>query len=297
MAQNYADEKDTDLYLLSGPINEESSDGFIDLITGKKKLRSSAGLFVTTYGGQADAAFRMARCLMRHYKANVRVFLTGPCKSAGTLFALASSELVFSEKGELGPLDVQLTKPNEIIPSSSGLDIFQALELLSGHAFDKFEECMLSISHRSGGSVRIKTASEIAVQLVASWLNPIAEQIDPLRLGEAQRAIAIAKEYGVRIGSKNLNPGALDTLVEGYPSHSFVIDQEEADKLFKNVRSIEEKELEIAEGLSPHTHDPSKEPIVLSLDESGHEKGGDAHEGASDRGGTPDLEAPVEEKH
>ena len=143
------------------------------------------------------------------------------------------------------------------------------------------KECMLSISHRSGGSVRIKTASEIAVQLVASWLNPIAEQIDPLRLGEAQRAIAIAKEYGVRIGSKNLNPGALDTLVEGYPSHSFVIDQEEADKLFKNVRSIEEKELEIAEGLSPHTHDPSKEPIVLSLDESGHEKGGDAHEGAS----------------
>lgn len=63
-------------------------------------------------------------------------------------------------------------------------------------------------------------------------------QIDPNRLGEMQRAMRIAQEYGYRLNqsSQSLRNGALDNLIAGYPSHSFVIDRKEAATLFSSVR-------------------------------------------------------------
>ena len=83
-------------------------------------------------------------------------------------------------------------------------------------------------------------AGELASQLACGVVEPLYAQIDPNRIGEMQRAIQIAHEYGTRLDGhgSNLKEGALDALVAGYPSHSFVIDRKEARNLFKSVQPL-----------------------------------------------------------
>lgn len=73
--------------------------------TAQRRRRKNLLLIVVTEGGDADAAFRMARCLQSKYE-KFTIFVSGYCKSAGTLLAIGAHELVFSDHGELGPLDV-----------------------------------------------------------------------------------------------------------------------------------------------------------------------------------------------
>ena len=136
----YQEEHDLDIFLFAGDIRDESANALIDLVIAKPRPRTHVALFVTTYGGDADAAYRIGRCMLQHYEG-FRVLVEGPCKSAGTLLAVAASELAFSPTGELGPLDVQMTRPDEIVPDSSGLDVFRAVTMLEQSA-----------SRRSGGS-------------------------------------------------------------------------------------------------------------------------------------------------
>jgi hypothetical protein len=55
--------------------------------------------------------------------------------------------------------------------------------------------------------------------------------------------ISIAKSYGERLGLHNLQAGALDRLVEEYPSHGFIIDYREAKGLFKEVSLMSAEEV------------------------------------------------------
>lgn len=70
-------------------------------------------MLVTT-GGDADAAYRLATTLQNHYET-ITCYVTGYCKSAGTLVAIGAHSLVMSDCGELGPVDVQLYKEDEIL--------------------------------------------------------------------------------------------------------------------------------------------------------------------------------------
>jgi hypothetical protein len=75
--------------------------------------------------------------------------------------------------------------------------------------------------------------------------SPVYAQIDPVKLGEIQRAIAIAQAYGIRLNNaydRNLLEGGLEHLIVGYPSHGFVIDRKEAKALFRRVRHPEQAE-------------------------------------------------------
>jgi hypothetical protein len=159
--------------------------------------------------------------------------------------------LAISDTGELGPLDVQLSKPDEMMPNSSGLDIFQALAVTTENAFDTFENTMLSIIRKSGGTVSTKTAAEIAREFATSLFAPVMAQVDPNRLGEVQRAINIARAYGDKLGLPNVKPNAVDELVNAYPSHGFVIDRDEAGKLFKSVQDLTPEEKKIAAIFKP----------------------------------------------
>lgn len=285
----YIAETARDLYVFSGSIDTRGADKFVELVAAKKPRAEQAAVFLTTYGGDAHAAYRMAKCLQRAYGGRIRLLVSGSCKSAGTLVAIAAQEIGFGELGELGPLDIQMAKPDELLPLSSGLDIFNALTILTSHAFSEFENYMLSITGNSGGNISAKTAADIATQLVTGLFGPIAAQIDPMRLGENQRAIKIAKEYGERLGLTHLKPKALDTLVESYPSHGFVIDFEEAQKLFKNVDAMTDREDEIASLLKRVTRYPSPQLAIVDLgslvkpeEEKTDDKNGSADGGAAD---------------
>jgi len=205
-------------------------------------------LVLTTPGGDADAAYIMARYLKRNYQ-KVTICVFGYCKSAGTLLALGGHELVIGERGELGPLDVQVSTKDEIFPSTSGLEIFASLEVLKAHAFESFERYLLRVLTRSAGQITTKTAAQVATELTVGLLAPMAAQIDPLRLGHEQRALEIAGRYAHLLG---VPPNVVARLTTEYPSHGFVIDLEEARDFLpeKTVRGPNDAELRLEAELS-----------------------------------------------
>ena len=231
---------DRDLYFYSGEITPSAvNSAFFVLLQAKtERKREKASLVLTTPGGDAHHAYRLARIFQDLYQENFRIVVEGPCKSAGTLVAIGASELAMSLFGELGPLDVQISKTDEIGPRTSGLDTLGALGVLETDTFNAFEKFMVAIVNRSGFAVSTKTACEISVQLVTGLFAPIASQINPHRLSEVDRMMDIAREYARRLGIPNLkDTDALERLLNGYPTHGFIIDRKEAQEIFTTVLS------------------------------------------------------------
>ncbi|WP_434684969.1 SDH family Clp fold serine proteinase [Pseudanabaena minima] len=261
--QSVIDELDADAFLYSADISEENADKLIQTIRDQSPKRENVVLILSTYGGDPDAAYRIARILKQAYKKFTLVVF-GYCKSAGTLVAIAADEIVMSDMAELGPLDVQLLKENDF-RRSSGLDLQQALEVLRNEVFTIFERCFLGTVSRSGGAISTRMAAEMASSMAVGLLSPIASQIDPIRLGEVWRSMDVAYEYGIR-----LNPDIKETiekLVKGYPAHGFVIDRKEAEGLFKNVRPPSDSEIKLERILYQSTRVPSTDDLIFGLDE------------------------------
>lgn len=236
----YADSGDTDLIAYSGPISREGYDQLCDVLSTPR--RSHCLFVLATLGGDAHAGFRIARALSHHYPkpGQIRVLVPHLCKSAGTLICIGAHELIIADCGELGPLDVQVQKPDELWQLASGLDIIRGLVYLRRQSLDTFREYLIDINEGSGLSTAI--ASEIASKLTIGMFTPIFAQIDPIKLGEMEAALAIATDYGVRLNERSHNLQgtlALQKLVVSYPSHNFAIDRKEARQLFVNVRPPE----------------------------------------------------------
>ena len=235
-------EFDSDVVFYNGPIERPHDEKFIDVIHDNKQ-KEKILLILVTSGGDPHAAYRMARYLQESYD-HITVFVSGSCKSAGTLIAIGAHELVFSRHGELGPLDVQMAKKDEIWVHHSGLIINAALEAVEEKAFAAFENFLLKMRVRSG-TITTRTASEISTNLVTGLFSKIYESIDPFHIGEAARSIAIAERYGNILIKKSKifkNDDDLSKLITDYPDHGFVIDREEAKELFDNVRHPNENE-------------------------------------------------------
>ncbi|MGL5341281.1 MAG: SDH family Clp fold serine proteinase [Aeromonas veronii] len=215
------------------------------------ELAKNIILVLVTPGGDPDAGFRIGRALNHHYE-KVSIMIPDICKSAGTLISVAAHELIIGDLGELGPLDVQLRKSDEIGELTSTLDIFKSITELQSRTLDFFRHYVTDIKYGSG--IGTKLAADIASNLTKTVISPIAAQIDPIKIGEHHRALQIAKQYAYRLSemSNNLRHNALDYLVEGYPCHSFVIDRSEAKKLFKNVRGTSGVEEETLYRLARH---------------------------------------------
>lgn len=220
-----------DIFLYSGELIRDGADSFIELVESSRS-NDNVVLILATPGGDADAAYIIARYLKRTYRKFI-LCVFGYCKSAGTLLALGADEIIMSCRGEFGPLDVQIPQADEIGLYSSGLDIVQALQSLSERAFQIWEEQFIGIKSKSLGVVTTKTAGEIASSLTVGLLSPITTQIDPLKMGEMYRAVKIAYQYGIRLSG---DASKVRRLINSYPSHSFVIDYKEAEEIFGNVR-------------------------------------------------------------
>jgi len=236
--------RDTDIIYYNGDVDRPYDTFFIDQLQATK--RSSNALFIlVTSGGNPNAGYRISRCLQDHYKSH-SMLISGYCKSTGTLMALGANELIFTGHGELGPLDVQMEKKDELWESQSGLTITSALDGMQNQAFLTFEEYFLMVKTRSQ-SISTKMASEISTQLTVGLYSELYKNIDPLHIGEATRAVSIARHYGRKLLShcNNISEESLTKLITGYPSHGFVIDWKEAAELFENVRSANELEEEL----------------------------------------------------
>lgn len=245
-----------DIIIISRPVDRQLHYDLSRQIQSHQKHQRCT-VFLTTRGGDPDGGYRIGRCLRHHYE-HVRLVIPSYCKSAGTLIAIAADEMAIGDFGELGPLDVQVRKHNEMAESSSGLDFNEAVSASFRHVMYAFRYALVDI--RRGTRISTRLAGEFATNIAASVAAPLYSQIDPHRVGEMQRAITIAIEYGTRLneGSGSLKSiNSLYDLVTSYPSHSFVIDRKEAGNLFKNVGHPSELETRICETLWPHLQDES----------------------------------------
>jgi hypothetical protein len=234
VARQLAADYKADVYLFNGAISEAMYGRVVEGLSNKKHPNTL--LVLVTLGGDANAGYRIAR-IFQSTCQKFTAFIPSYCKSAGTLVALGANSLIMSPFSELGPLDVQLAKMDELGERRSGLTSRSALDSLSAHALDLFSEVMMGIKRRSRGRVRFRTAAELSAQLTVGLLAPIYGQMDPVLMGEDHRDLHVALDYGSRLAeySGNVEDNTVWELVHDYPSHDFVIDFEEAKTMFKRV--------------------------------------------------------------
>lgn len=230
---------DGDIFLYYGDILRDGYHKISGILEQKTAKNPKACLILITLGGDANAAYRIARVL-NHYYNRVEILIPDICKSAGTLLCIGAHNLIIGNRGELGPLDVQISKPDELFESMSGLDIIQAVNALSEYMQEVFRASLVDIC--AGGDLQTKLAADIAAKLAEGFISPIVAKLDPVTMGAHQRAMRIGRDYGNRLNdmTKSLESGALDALVSSYPSHQFVIDRKEASTLFKHVEAPDE---------------------------------------------------------
>jgi hypothetical protein len=245
-----AEAHNADLVTYFGPIRSPYDRVILQLVESRK-LRPNVILWLATLGGDPHAAYRISRTFQRHYhtskdnkdqqRGEFTVFVDTICKSAGTIIVLGADRLVLSDYAELGPIDPQLQKPDDGGERTSSLTPMQALSALQSSSFELFKSYYRQLRSNAAWNLTTKTASEIAATMTIGLFEPIYSQIDPIRLGEIDRFTKVSLQYGAKLDNGNLKEDAVERLVAGYPSHSFVIDRRESKELFKNVDEPDEK--------------------------------------------------------
>lgn len=265
-ARELALAENCDVMIINGDIFQPLQELVVRKIRERNNKKPSLLFILATPGGSADSAYRISRAIQDNYQSACAV-IAGWCKSAGTLCVIGAKDVVMFDDAELGPLDVQIARRDELGERDSGLVLTEALLNLEQHAFSLFENFLLQIKARSEGSITFKTATEISAQVTNGLFEPIYRQIDPQKIGEAARSLAIAEAYGRRLNlwARNLKGDALHSLTVGYPSHGFVIDRREADELFRRVREPNSHEVALINRLGPLAGIPGSDPFVTYL--------------------------------
>lgn len=260
LIKKIAEQNDSDLFLFCGTISDRTVDEFVGKLRDKQSKKTNCSLLLTTYGGDPDAGYRLVRAIKRYYTEFI-LYVYGSCKSTGTLIALGANRIIMSDYGEFGPLDIQLAKDDEL-SNTSGLSYLQSLTSLNEQIFRSFESSFLNLKRKSGFTITTKTAAEIGSKLAVGLISPISAQLDPVKLGEVQRAIKIADAYGKRLCE---DTSIVSRLIEGYPSHGFVIDYEEANRIFPNVRFVDQQEAMLERMLFHLVREENDEPTISDL--------------------------------
>lgn len=258
-----------DIILYYGDISRAGYNSVSDILEQMEEHHEKVCLILITSGGDPAAGYRTIRALSNYYK-HIDILIPDRCKSAGTLMCIGANQLIFGDRGELGPLDIQLSKPDELFENMSGLNILQAISSLETETLRSFETYLVNIRSRSG--LRTKIAADIAVKLTEAFITPIASKIDPVTIGEHQRAMQIAQDYGNRLNEKtnSLLPNSLNKLIGAYPAHGFVIDRKEAKELFENVVEPDEKTIDIYNWvrdylLKRQSYPNDSDPFIIDL--------------------------------
>lgn len=245
-----ASEEKGDIYLYNGPVNNVGYLQIVDAVSAPHHSRKAV-LLITTYGGSAESGYRIARYFQRFYE-EFWVYPTSVCASAGTLIAMGANGLYMAPFSELGPLDVQLAKRNELGEYKSGLVTKAALEKLRDEALWFWENFMLEIKRKGGRNLTFDTCSNIATAVCSAVFGELYKKIDPEILGQDDRDLKVAQEYGNRLARRggNISEESIKKLVHDYPSHDFVIDSDETETLFNRVELPSESLMQVALGLA-----------------------------------------------
>ncbi len=195
-------------------------------------------------GGDVEAAHQLVTYL-RSRCGKLRVFVPDWAKSAATYFCLGADEIWMGRTAELGPLDAQIPDPRHPDEYISALEEFKAMDYLRQYAFEMLDAFVILLTRRT--RMRVRDLLQEARPFVTDLMAPLYGQVDPLYFGSAHRALDMAVEYGSRLMRRYAYSDwtdesiqrLLDALTWTYPSHSFVIDYEEAERLGLRVKLLE----------------------------------------------------------
>jgi hypothetical protein len=236
-----ADALDADIYLFNYEVWPPVDFTLIRQVA-KRRVRKNLILILVTEGGSSDSAFRIMRAFQGRYD-RITAVVSGWCKSAGTLMCIGANSLQIGDLGEMGPLDVQIVKADEMDEEKSGLAADAAFEKLQQEAFKLFCEFVRDIGQMEY-RITLKTAAEISRHVTVGLMSPIFEKLDPVTIGEDYRSNRLALAYAERLNVKAKNLvrrqdfDALEQMLSGYQSHGFVIDRTEAENLFRIAKPI-----------------------------------------------------------
>ncbi len=175
-------------------------------------------LFLYTRGGDMVAPLRLIK-LIRSYCDDFEVIVPYKCHSAGTLIALGANKIVMGRLGELSPIDPSTMHPfnpaNPQIPQ-------RKLEI----SVEDINSYFLLAKEKAG--VKDEQMVEIYKQL--------GEKIHPLSLGNAYRAIRMAKQIAEKLLRIHIKNGErIEKIVKAVTSdiciHGYPITRDEAKDL------------------------------------------------------------------
>lgn len=120
-------------------------------------------------------------------------------------------------------------RPSVFLFLTESLDLQHVVRLRPTLGNQDFEELDLDACLKHG------------IDFVRGTTGPLFTQLDPEKLGEYSRALAVGSEYGERL-LRRFTPWddekrakILEKLVHGYPSHEYIIDYHELKEIGFNV--------------------------------------------------------------
>jgi len=167
-------------------------------------------------GGLVDSSYKIAYLLRKSFD-DITIFIPHMALSGGTLIALSGNIIVMGPMSQLSPLDVQLATENYQFSTKSVLSAFWRAE---------------------------NYFSKVDVEDAPYPWKSFADQLNPILFEECSAFLQTMKEYTKKIlimgmfSKQEEKAEEISTkLVYEFPTHSYVINPEEAEKLGLKVVS------------------------------------------------------------
>lgn len=221
------------ILILLNPMNRRGVDIVFDIINSPQfseqrkavKNPDNIDIIVDSFGGDADAAYHIAKLLDSKFSGQIRYIIPRFAKSAATLLVCGGNKIVMGATSELGPLDPQIRQDDGNYISAKAVQA----------TLDLIKENLKS---------KDKNGLELATIL--------ASRINPLTLGQYESTLNIAQEYQRELlllrmfSDKNKVDKIVKRFAKGYTHHSRVIGCDEAKEIFGD-KSIDEMDSESKE--------------------------------------------------
>lgn len=187
-------------------------------------------ILIESGGGDPGSAYKLALLLNKHC-GGFTALVPSYAKSAATLLALGSQQIIMGKYAELGPLDMQI-ESNEEETRQSALNHVQALERLGAYSKQTLDEVMIMLLKRTGK--KVSSILPPAIDFTTALVSPMMKNIDVVRYTEMSRLLKVGEEYAERLLKPQygkMSTEIAEILVSKYPEHGFIIDYAEAREI------------------------------------------------------------------
>ncbi len=235
-------------FLFSSGVHTVSMINVRDAILQKKKQGDSMqeiDFIVNSAGGSPADAYRIIRTLRKNY-TTVNIIIPFWAKSAATLLSLGGTNIIMDEFAEFGPLDIQLPKERDDSPDferESALNDEHSLKRIEARSLELYYSMFTSLYSSENIPIHKNELSKQILDFLAKFYEPLLQQINPYKLGDKRRKLAIGEQYASKVLtifnrelSENDRILLIDYLINGCPDHGYVIDYDLMASFLPNVQ-------------------------------------------------------------